>query len=329
MAIYDDWKLFKYSTNGEVIIPDTLEVKNNVIEMFRNVFGTNFDISDSSPNGRLIEALTVMLVNIYGVIAQNTNGLNPNLAVGNWLDVIGAIFGVSRDDGETDEKYRIRIKNSQSRGKGFVQSIWNAVNNVDGVTSVCVLENGYEDPYTFPDTGFTIAPHSIFVCCKGGTDSAVAEAIYSSKSAGCGYHEPETQEGEGEGQDEIQLNQVKVDVNDQELGVSTEVIFYRPTKRNVRFEVTVRGDAYTGTDIVGDTKSIITNYMSGRDANSVTTKADIISAIGVSRLGIVCTGVTIEVQNPVNTTVWNSVERLVVFPYQFISVTNDSTTVNV
>lgn len=315
MAIYDYGQLFEYSSNGEVIIPDTQEVKSRVTEMFKFVFGDNFDTSESSPNGRLIEAFTVMFVNILGVIAQNADGLNPNLAVGNWLDAIGAIFGVSRN-GDSDEKYRIRIKSSQSRGKGFVQSIWNAISKVSGVTSVCVLENGHEDPYTFPDTGFTIDPHSIFVCCNGGDNLAIAEAIYSSKSAGCGYHMSANQ---GTAVDQT--------IEDAEQNYITTVRFYRPVLRNVRFSVTVRGDAYTGTDIVGDTKAIVSKYMSGRDANSKTTKADIIAAIGIAKLGIVCTDVVIEVENSNN--VFESVDQLIVYPYQYISVTNSSINVTV
>jgi hypothetical protein len=315
MAIYDYGQLFEYSSNGEVVIPDTQDVKSRITEMFKFVFGDNFDISESSPNGRMIEAFTVMFVNILGVIAQNANGLNPNLATGNWLDAIGAIFGVPRN-GDSDEKYRIRIKNSQSRGKGFVQSIWNAISNVPGVTSVCVLENGYEDPYTFPDTGFTIDPHSIFVCCNGGANLAIAEAIYSSKSAGCGYHMSSV---EGTAVDQV--------IEDTEQNFITTVRFYRPTLRNVRFSVTVRGDAYTGTDIIGDTKNIVVKYMSGRDSNSRTTKPDIIAAIGVAKLGIVCTDVVIEVANSNN--VFESVDQLIVCPYQFISVTNDSVSVTV
>lgn len=315
MAIYDYGQLFNYSSNGEVVIPDTQEVKGHVTNMMKYTFGDNFDTSESSPNGRIIETLTVMFTNILGVIAQNANGLNPNLATGNWLDVIGAIFGVPRN-GDSDEKYRLRIKNSQSRGKGFVQSIWNAVSNVPGVTSVCVLENGYEDPYTFPETEFTIDPHSIFVCCKGGSDLAVAEAIYSSKSAGCGYHMSGT---EGKAVDKV--------VDDENLNVATTVRFYRPSFRNVRFSVAVRGYAYTGTDIVGDTKGIVVNYMAGRDANSKTTKADIISAISVAKLGIVCTDVVIEVETQPET--FESVDQLIVYPYQYISVTNDSVSVTV
>jgi hypothetical protein len=319
MAIYDYGQLFTYSSNGEVVIPDTQKVKDRVINMMKYTFGDNFDTSESSPNGRIIETLTVMCTSILGVIAQNANGLNPNLATGNWLDTIGAIFGVPRN-GDSDEKYRLRIRNSQSRGKGFVQSIWNAVSNVQGVTSVCVLENGYEDPYTFPDTGFTIDPHSIFVCCKGGSDLAVAEAIYSSKSAGCGYHMSNI-EGMAEDQG------VNQDVKDEGLNVVTAVRFYRPVLRNVRFFVTVRGDAYTGTDIVGDTKSIVVNYMAGRDANSKTTKADIIAAIGVAKLGIVCTDVVIEAETQPGA--FESVDQLIVKPYQYISVTNDSVSVTV
>jgi hypothetical protein len=92
MAIYDYGQLFTYSSNGEVVIPDTQEVKSHVTNMMKYTFGDNFDTSESSPNGRIIETLTVMYTNILGVIAQNANGLNPNLATGNWLDTIGAIF---------------------------------------------------------------------------------------------------------------------------------------------------------------------------------------------------------------------------------------------
>jgi hypothetical protein len=320
MDIYDYKQLFKeYSSNGEVVIPDTQEVKSRVTKMFKFVFGDNFDISESSPNGRIIETLTVMFTNILGVIAQNANGLNPNLATGNWLDTIGAIFGVGRN-GDSDEMYRIRIRNSQSRGKGFVQSVWNAVSNVSGVTSVCVLENGFEDPYTFPETEFTIDPHSIFVCCKGGSDLDVAEAIYSSKSAGCGYHMSENQG-----------TIVDQKIEDADRNFITTVRFYRPTIRNVRFSVSVRGDAYTGIDIVGDTQNIVSKFMSGRSINSKTTKADIISAIGISKLGIVCTNVIIEVETQPKTetrpAVFEKVDQLIVKPYQFISVTNNSVSV--
>lgn len=314
MATFDYGQLFKYSSNGEVVIPDTPEVKEKITEMFKYIFGDNFDVSDSSPNGRIIEALAVMFVNILGVIAQNANGLNPYTATGNWLDTIGAIFGIPRD-GRNDEQYRVVLRNSQSRGKGFVQSIWNAVDNVDGVTSVCVLENGYEDPYTFPETGFTIDPHSVFVCCNGGDSAEIAEAIFNSKSAGCGYHMSST--------NGTAVNQNHTDV----FGTVYTVRFYRPVERFVKFTATVRGDAYTGTDIVGDTKSIITSFMSGRDSNAKITRADIISAIGSARLGIVCTDLTIEVSENSDMSPAEEVEQLLIYPYQFVTVTNDSTDV--
>lgn len=314
MDTFDYGQIFEYSSNGEVVIPDTPEVKEKITEMFKHIFGDNFDVSDSSPNGRLIEALTVMFVNILGVIAQNTNGLNPNLATGNWLDVIGAMFGIPRDS-RNDEQYRVVIRNSQSRGKGFVQSVWNAVNNVDGVTSVCVLENGYEDPYTFPETGFTIDPHSIFVCCNGGDEDDIAEAIFTSKSAGCGYHMSHT--------NGTAVNQDYTD----SLGTKNVVRFYRPVERYVEFKATVRGDAYTGADIVYDTKSIITNFMAGRDSNSNTTKADLISAIGAAKLGIVCIDIDITVSEESDMSPSEDVDNLLIYPDQFVSVTNGSTTV--
>lgn len=313
MAYFEN--LFSFSSDKGIVIPDTLEVKAEVERTFKEILGANLDISPSTPAGRMIEALTMLFVNILGVNAQNANSLNPDSAVGNWLDMIGGLFGTIRLDGESDDDYRVRIRNSQSRGMGYVQSIWNAVGQVDGVTSVCVLENGYADPLVTPsgDNGIAIDPHSVFVCVNGGDDEAVARAIYSTKSAGCAYHISDV------------ATPVDVTIADADTGTETPVRFYRPTERFARFTATVRSDAYTGTDIIGDTKSAIVAYMDKHDSNDVVTMGDVITAIGAAGLGIVCTELTIETSEDSET--WVEADKIVLRPYQFVSVTNDNITV--
>jgi hypothetical protein len=318
MAYFEN--LYSFSTSKGIVIPDTGAVKLEVERTFKENLGANLDVSQYTPAGRMIEALTVLFVNILGVNAQNANSLNPNRANGTWLDAIGMLFGIVRLTGESDYLYRNRILNSHSRGSGYVQSIWNAVGNVDGVTSVCVLENGFADPLVLPDAdnGIAIDPHSIFVCVNGGNDEDVARAIYSTKSAGCAYHNETALPPE---------NKVSVILTDEPTNTATQVIFYRPIRRYVRFFATIRSDAYTGVDIIGDTKRVISEFMSKHDANSVVTKADLITAIGGAGLGLVCTNMVIEVSE--NGDIWfvPDGEQLTLRPYQFVIVSEESTEV--
>lgn len=313
--------LFTYSSEKGIIIPDTSEVKSAITLAFNQIFGMDVSTDASTPMGRFIEALTMLFVNACGVNAQNANGLNPEFSVGVWLDAIGGIFGVPRN-GESDAEYRKRILMSQSRGTGFVQSMWNAVSKVEGVTSVCVLENGYADPMVLPNSpnGIAIDPHSIFICVAGGNDSDVAKAIYSAKSAGCAYHL---------GEEETPVaTRVEETVQDDETGSSAPVIFYRPSQRFIKVSATVRSDTYTGTDIVADTRNAILAYIAEHDQNSTITESDILVAIATSGLGIVCTGVSMQIAESSDSAYINT-ETIVLRPYEFISPAAEDITVSV
>lgn len=310
--------LFSFSTDKGVTIPDTLAIKAEWERVFVEIFGADVDLNPSTHIGRIIEALTFFCVDVLGVNAQNANSISPSNASGNWLDMIGAIFGVIRLEGESDTKYRERLRNSQSRGMGYVQSIWNAVGAVDGVTSVCVLENGYADPMVVPniDNGIALDPHSIFVCVSGGDDEKIARAIYSTKSAGCAYHISNIG------------TSVDVTIEDAATNSSTPVRFYRPVRRYVKVNANIRGDVYTGSDIVGDTKNAIIAYINAHDSNASITPGDLITAIGAYGAGIICTSLTIDTSDDNETWAFN-VPLLVIRPYQYISVESEDISVGV
>lgn len=88
--------LFDYSTDSGMVIPTTDGVKTNVQNAMFEIFGSGFDVTEDTPNGRLIEALTLLVKNGAGVTAQNMNAMNLNYVSGKQLDNYASFFGVER-----------------------------------------------------------------------------------------------------------------------------------------------------------------------------------------------------------------------------------------
>lgn len=296
--------LYDYATKNGIVIPSTSDIRTKVENEFKTIFGSDIDTTAETPIGRLIEAITFLFVDICGVNAQNANGINPSSATGAYLDNIAALFGVVRESGESDMKFRSRILKSQSRGIGYVRSIWNELSKVSTLTSICVLENGDADPCVI--NGLTIDPHSIFACVSGaGTNeesALVAAALYATKAAGCAYHDADD-----------------CGTKIERTIDGTTVRFYRPTQKYVRFTVNVIGSAYTGEDIVGDTQTAILNYVKDHNTNTTITAADVLAAVSLAGLGIVATSVTMECSD--DNTAWVAVDNLQLRPFEVVSPT--------
>ena len=297
--------LYDYATKNGIVIPATSDIRTKVENEFKTIFGADIDTTAETPIGRLIEAITFLFVDICGVNAQNANGINPSSATGAYLDNIAALFGVTRESGESDMKFRSRILKSQSRGIGYVRSIWNELSKVSTLTSICVLENGDADPRVI--NGLTIDPHSIFACVSGnGTNeesALVAAALYATKAAGCAYHDADD-----------------CGTKVERTIDGTTVRFYRPTQKYIRFSVNVIGSSYTGEDIVGDTQAAILNYAKDHNTNVTITAADVLAAVSLAGLGIVATSVTMECSD--NNAVWVPVDALQLRPFEFIAPTD-------
>ena len=296
--------LYDYATKNGIVIPATSDIRTKVENEFKTIFGADIDTTTETPIGRLIEAITFLFVDICGVNAQNANGINPNSATGAYLDNIAALFGVTRESGESDMKFRNRILKSQSRGIGYVRSIWNELSKVSTLTSICVLENGDADPCVI--NGLTIDPHSIFACVSGnGTNeesALVAAALYATKAAGCAYHDADD-----------------CGTKVERTIDGTTVRFYRPTQKYVRFSVNVIGSSYTGEDIVGDTKTAILNYVKEHNTNSIIAASGVLAAVSLAGLGIVATSVAMECSD--DGKVWVPVNTLQLRPFEVIAPT--------
>lgn len=88
--------LYEYNTEQGIIVPDTDEIKTDVENEYMSVFGADLDLSASTPQGRLIELESLARQQAVGLCALVANQINIDYATGQYLDAIGAFYGVSR-----------------------------------------------------------------------------------------------------------------------------------------------------------------------------------------------------------------------------------------
>lgn len=265
MAIENPFvNLYSYTASGGVRIPDTNTIKSYVENTMRQIFGADFDMTPETPMGRFVEAITLFIVNVLGVNAQAAGCVSPDSSVGEQLDALGKMFGVNRLPGQSDASYRKTLVSAQSRGSGFTESISQAITSLDVMRAV-VLENGYDRPVE--KSGISVAPHSIFVCVNGGsaTDADIADAILSSKSAGCGY----TNLG-GDG---------SVTVGD--------VIFHRAVQKHITVYRSVTNVSYTGEDIDEDVNVAINSYLNAESMGGNIAATTLASHIALAVPGVI------------------------------------------
>ena len=90
MAVYN------YVTATGVIVPDTADTRQEVVNEFRAIFGDDLITDDESPEGAWINAETTSRQSVARNNAAVANLINPNLAGGPFLDAIYALTGGQR-----------------------------------------------------------------------------------------------------------------------------------------------------------------------------------------------------------------------------------------
>ena len=121
---------------------------------------------------QLIEIMVDQLSDYYGIVEGNVKGSYIKSAVGNELDSIGALVGISRRNNEGDDNLRWRISKSvQTSATGNYASIKDAAEAVDGVEAVYLI------PYTYGVGSFSIHVVGDSVVVSEATLDAVEAAI--------------------------------------------------------------------------------------------------------------------------------------------------------
>lgn len=87
---------YQYNTATGIVVPDTSKVKEQVEQEFKTALGEDLDTTESTPQGRLIEAETVARKRTIENMALLANMFNPQQAYGIFLDAIASLFGIER-----------------------------------------------------------------------------------------------------------------------------------------------------------------------------------------------------------------------------------------
>jgi uncharacterized phage protein gp47/JayE len=107
-------------------------------------------------------------------------------AIPGWDAINNALPGILGQDVETQAAFAYRRAQSVAlNAQGSLQAVYAAVFDVDNVDDVFVFENFTNAPIMVGSTDFVMSPHSLLVSVVGGTDTDVANAIFTKKSPGC------------------------------------------------------------------------------------------------------------------------------------------------
>jgi hypothetical protein len=245
-------------------------------------------IEDGSGNSfRISSDVTIGDAGTANAVAICTKNGNIEVAYNTVTKIISTVPGWSAvsnigtvsvgSDIESDESFRSRVINSRWTGVSFVESITGSILRTGFVDSVLVIDNGEPDTRyltsdktllpSAPPSGKYVAlnPHSICVIVHGKALSDnelnnIAEAIYKSKSAGCGYTSlSATDQGEAKG---IEVQKI---IKDEFSGVEYSVIFNTPSIVNFSCNVVVGKGSFRGTDsdLIESTKKALQSWTLG------------------------------------------------------------------
>jgi hypothetical protein len=87
---------YKFIADNGVIVPDTADIKTEVEQEFKAALGERLSTAPDTPQGRLISTETDARTAVVRNNAQLANQINPNLAVGIFLEAISAFLDIGR-----------------------------------------------------------------------------------------------------------------------------------------------------------------------------------------------------------------------------------------
>lgn len=137
---------------------------------------------------------------------------------------------------------------------GSVAAIFGNVADVPGVLDVFAYDNVNDVVLPYGPTDYPIGAHSVYVAVVGGTDAAVAQAIWEKKDAGCGM-----------------TGNTTVTVSDTSSYVfpypTYNVKFERPSALPIKFAVTIAANLNLPTNITTLVQQAVIAAFTGADGS--------------------------------------------------------------
>lgn len=173
-----------YIDESGIHMPTYEERLENLVEAYRTIFGIDAELTESVPDYQLLSVFAKALDDTSALALQVYNARNPELATGNALDLLAPMYGITRNEGESDVDLRNRMKTyMSSKAVGTLEAIRSAVMQVPYVRDCVVYEN--DTPVT-DERG--IFRNCIAVVFNTGNSRAVAQAVFEHKSPGVGTY---------------------------------------------------------------------------------------------------------------------------------------------
>lgn len=128
----DHSSLYQYNSATGIIVPDVATLRSDTQQAARDAFGEQLSVAEQTPQGRVIEAISLLKADILSMNASVANQLNISYATGRFLDNIGSFFGVERNSSSRtrvlvrvtgDERTVVTAGSLISSKKGFKYEI--------------------------------------------------------------------------------------------------------------------------------------------------------------------------------------------------------------
>lgn len=166
------------------------ELRESIARTWRAIFSDNLVTTPDSPDGHHIDIEARTLLSVAYAIQAVAANLNMETASGSWLDNIASLFGMTRNQGETDAELRERIKGLFIGGLATYDGMVQYLRQKLGA-SVVIRVNPE------PENVDGMEPHSIYVYAPRGDGSQeerdrIAQAIWDCKPAGIRTYGNET-----------------------------------------------------------------------------------------------------------------------------------------
>ena len=108
-------QFFEFTPNG-IKFTGFQDVRQSLKDAWETTFGVQLDDSPTSPDGHHIDLESKTIYSVMEAMQVITTMLNRNQAVGQFLDILAAFVGISRNEDETDDELRSRIDSASTSG---------------------------------------------------------------------------------------------------------------------------------------------------------------------------------------------------------------------
>jgi hypothetical protein len=132
-------QFFEYTENG-IRFKGFQDLRKTLVEAWEATFGSEIDTSPTSPDGHHIDLETATINSVSELLQVVATTFNRNQATGEYLDLLAALLGLERSEGETDAELRDRMDSADRTGLATLDAMRTYLRNRIA-PSIEVLEN--------------------------------------------------------------------------------------------------------------------------------------------------------------------------------------------